>query len=86
MPRYLSCHSLACLTRQGAEELVKILWKSGGISPKRVTVNMTEGKMFVEFEAADREAAEKGLAELGFHRDWLVRLEFESTSGSLQTL
>ena len=86
MPRYLTSHSLACLTRQGAEELVKILWRPGPVTPVRVTVNMTEGKMFAEFEAADREAAEKWLRELGFHRDWLVRLELESTGDALRAL
>lgn len=86
MPRYLSSHSLACLTRQGAEELVKAFWKSGPVTPVRVTVNMTEGKMFAEFEATDRETAEKWLTELGFHRDWLVRLELGSTGGALRAL
>lgn len=86
MPRYLSSHSLACLTRQGAEELVTLLWKAAAIAPRRAIVNMTEGKMLVEFEAADRASAEKWLAELGFHWDWVLRLELESTGGALQPL
>lgn len=86
MPLYLTSHSLACLTRQGAEELVKILWKPSPVTPVRVMVNLTEGKMFAEFEAADREAAERWLTELGFHRDWLVRLELESNGHGLRVL
>lgn len=86
MPRYLSSHSLACLTRQGAEELVTILWKPSAVSPRRTLVNMTEGKMLVEFEAPDRASAEKWLATLGFHWDWVLRLELESSGGPLESL
>lgn len=78
MPRYLSSHTLACLTRQGAEELIKSLWKPGACRPLRALVNLTEGKMLVEFEAADREAAAAWLHSMSFHWDWLLRLELES--------
>ena len=86
MPRYLSSHTLACLTRQGAEELVKTLWKPGACRPLRVLVNMTEGKMLVEFEAAEREAAVKWFRSLGFHWESLLRLELESTGEVFNSL
>jgi hypothetical protein len=85
MPRYLSQHSLACLTRQGADELSKRLHGDGAVSARRVLVNMHEGKMLVEFEAPGREELEKWLEAEKFHYDWLLRIELESTpSGSLQ--
>jgi hypothetical protein len=85
MPRYLSQHSLACLTRQGAEQLSKRLHAATAVSTKRVLVNMQEGKMLVEFEAAGRDELEKWLAAEKFHFDWLLRIEWESTSdGTLQ--
>ena len=85
MPRYLSQHSLACLTRQGAEQLSKRLHAATPVSTKRVLVNMQEGKMLVEFEAAGRDELEKWLAAEKFHFDWLLRIEWESTSdGTLQ--
>lgn len=65
MPRYLSSHTLACLTRQGAQELTKKLWMSDSGQPQRAVVNLTEGKMFVEFEAANREAAAVWLRAIG---------------------
>jgi hypothetical protein len=83
MPRYLSQHSLACLTRQGAEQLSKRLHAAMTVSTKRVLVNMQEGKMLVEFEAADRDELEKWLAAEKFHFDWLLRIEFESTSDGI---
>ena len=86
MPHYLSSHTLACLTRQGAQELNEKLWKSALGRAKRVLVNLTEGKMFVEFEAANRDEAVGWLTGQGFHFDWVVRLELESLGGSLETL
>jgi len=85
MPRYISQHSLACMTRQGAEELSKRLHRQGPVSARRVLVNMHEGKMLVEFEAPGREELENWLGAEKFHFDWLLRVELESvTSGSLQ--
>ena len=83
MPRYVSLHTLACLTRQGAEELAERLSKATGVTPRRVLVNMTEGKMLVEFEAADRETLEGWLQAERFHYDWVLRVEFEAEQGRL---
>jgi hypothetical protein len=78
MPRYISQHTLACLTRQGAEQLSSRLQKEGPVSARRVLVNMHEGKMLVEFDAPGREELEKWLAAEKFHFDWLLRIELES--------
>jgi hypothetical protein len=84
MPRYLSQHTLACLTRQGAEELTRRILGAKTVSPLRVMVNMQEGKMLVEFNAANREELEKWLAIEKFHFDWLLRIEFETSDGVLK--
>jgi hypothetical protein len=85
MAQFLSQHSLACLTRQGAEQLSKKLHAATGVSTRRVLVNMHEGKMLVEFEAAGREELEKWLAAEKFHFDWLMRIEWQSSrDGSLE--
>ena len=44
----------------------------------RVLVNMLEGKMFVEFNAASREVLEAYLKAEDMHYDWLVRIEWET--------
>jgi hypothetical protein len=55
------------------------------VSAKRVLVNMQEGKMLVEFEAASRDELEKWLAAEKFHFDWLLRIELQSAGdGTLQ--
>jgi hypothetical protein len=85
MARYISQHTLACLTRQGAQQLSQKLHGGQDVRARRVLVNMQEGKMLVEFEAPNRETLEKWLAKEKFHFDWLLRLELESTGdGVLQ--
>lgn len=86
MPRYLSQHTLACLTRQGAEELARRLESAKQVTPRRVVVNMQEGKMLVEFDAPSREELEKFLALEKFHFDWLLRLEFEFREGAMSAI
>lgn len=84
MARYVSQHTLACLTRQGANELARRLQAGEVVKGRRVLVNMQEGKMLVEFEAPNREELEKYLAAQKTHFDWLLRIELESIAGGLQ--
>ena len=84
MPRYLSMHTLACLTRQGAEQLAVRMASISGIAARRVVVNLMEGKMLVEFEAADRDDLEAWLSAEGVHYDWLMRVELELRNGKLE--
>lgn len=84
MARYISQHTLACLTRQGAEELGKRLAAATAVTAKRVLVNMQEGKMMVEFDAGGREELEKWFAAEKFHFDWILRVEFEFAEGTLR--
>jgi hypothetical protein len=84
MPRYLTQHTLACLTRQGAEALAERMQSGGTARAERVLVNMLEGKMFVEFRADSREALESWLKTEGMHFDFLVRIEWEMRGDQLQ--
>ncbi|MFZ0213686.1 MAG: hypothetical protein WBE20_02965 [Candidatus Acidiferrales bacterium] len=83
MASFISLHTLACLTRQGAEELTARLHHGTEVRARRIIVNMYEGKMLGEFEAENREAIEKWFREQGIHFDWLMRIELESTTGAL---
>jgi hypothetical protein len=84
MPRYLTQHTLACLTRQGAEALAQRMQTGGTARAERVLVNMLEGKMFVEFRADSREALEAWLKNEAMHFDWLVRIEWKLQGEKLQ--
>lgn len=83
MPRYVTLHTLACLTRQGAEALAAELQRAAPVRAHRIQVNMQEGKMLVEFEAESREELENWLAGRKFHFDLLMRIEYESQGGAL---
>jgi hypothetical protein len=84
MPRYLSQHTLACLTRQGAQTLAQRMQGGGPTRAERVLVNMVEGKMFAEFRSESREALEEWLKAEGMHYDWVVRIEWEMKSDKLE--
>jgi hypothetical protein len=84
MPRYFTQHTLACLTRQGAEALAQRMQAGGLARAERVLVNMLEGKMFVEFRADSRENLEAWLKTEGMHFDWLVRVEWEMHGDQLE--
>ena len=84
MPRYLTQHTLACLTRQGAEALAQRMQAGGLAHAERALVNMLEGKMFVEFRANSREDLEAWLKAEGMHYDFLVRIEWEMQGDKLQ--
>ena len=87
MPRYISQHTLACLTRQGAQEIARRLLAAQPFAARRVVFNMQEGKMLAEFDAPSREDLEKSLAASKFHFDWLLRLELEANpDGSLHPI
>ena len=83
MPRYISMHTIACLTRQGAEELTARLQRATAVTVRRVMVSLYDGKMLIEFEAPSREALEQWLSAEGFHKDWLIRIELDSSGGPL---
>lgn len=86
MARFISLHTLACLTRQGAEELTSRMAKATAVRMRRVVVNLYEGKMLAEFEAENREALEAWMEEQKFHYDWLMRVELESEGKALKTV
>ena len=84
MARFISLHTLACLTRQGAEELTARLRGGTSVHARRIVVNLYEGKMLGEFEADNRETVEKWFQEQGMHFEWLMRVELEWEDGRLK--
>ena len=87
MPRYLSLHTLACMTRQGAEALVRDLSAASGPAALRRTAwNFLEGKMIAEIEAEDSDAAAAWLESHSMRPQWLMRIEYESSDGELKAI
>jgi hypothetical protein len=81
MPRYLTQHSLACLTRQGAEALAERMHGAGSTHAERILVNLAEGKMVAEWRAEGRETLEAWLRSEKVHFDWVLRIESEWKEG-----
>jgi hypothetical protein len=77
MARNLTFHTLACLTRQGAEELATRMMAGDKVRAVRAVVNRVEGKMLVEVEAPDRLEVEKWLKAEELHYEWILRAELE---------
>ena len=84
MPRYLTEHSQACLTRQGAEALARRMREGRLAHAERVLVNMTEGKMIAEFAAESREVLEAWLRSENMHFDRILRVEWELREDKLE--
>ncbi|MBI2819354.1 MAG: hypothetical protein HYX73_05175 [Acidobacteria bacterium] len=86
MPRYLTSHNMACMTRQGAKELAERLRAAKEVEFLRLVANMTEGQLISEFEAASREVIEGWLKQSGIHYEWLRRIDFEATREAFHDL
>ena len=84
MPRYLTLHTLACLTRQGAAQLLERFRQAPELRLRCAHVNLQDGKMLVEWEAPERGALEAWLDAEKMHRDWLMRVEYDAREGHLE--
>ena len=86
MPRYLTSHNMACMTRQGAKELAERLRAAQEVEFLRLLANMTEGQLIGEFVAASREVIEAWFKQSGIHYEWLRRIDFEATRDAFHDL
>ena len=86
MPRYLTSHNMACMTKQGARELAERMRASTTVEFLRLVVNMTDGQLIGEFNAASREVMESWMKQSGIHYEWLRRIDFEATRDSFSDL
>jgi hypothetical protein len=80
MPRYISQHTIACITRQYLEALIKELQRDGKtVKCVRFVSDSLEGKLLCEVEAPDKESV---IAFLNAHQmrpQWVMRVEQEWT-------
>ena len=86
MPRFLTSHTMACMTRQDLQHLVTLLSEAGDVHFLRLLVNMTEGKLFGEFQAPGRDALMSWMGHKKIHHDWVVRVDIEATAEGTKDL
>jgi hypothetical protein len=83
MPRYVSLHALGCLPRPALASLCQKLFAAQPPA-RRVIAGQIGEKLLVEFDAPDEPAASAWLATNRLRPLWLLRLDFESTDGSVR--
>src|SRR2546422_3749095 len=77
MPRYISQHTIACMTRQALQALIAELRRDETVNCVRFVSDSLEGKLFCEFEASDKETALAFLTLHNMHPHWVMRVENE---------
>ena len=77
MPRYISQHTIACLTRQALEALITDLKRDGTVKCIRFVSDSLEGKLLCEFESPDKETTVGFLNAHNMHPQWVMRVENE---------
>jgi hypothetical protein len=84
MPTYISSHTMACMTRQMLDQLVKGLTSESTAEIRfiRMRGNLVEGKLVGEFEAPSRDELVAWLGRQKVHFDFLIRVEVEFTGPS----
>lgn len=86
MPRYLTSHNMACMTRQGARELAQRMRGSTEVEFLRLLADMTSGQLIGEFNAASRDVIQRWMEKAGIHYEWLHRIDFEATTNEIREL
>ncbi len=77
MARYLSLHTVACLTRQQLFSLADDLRRDTTVSLVRFVADTVEGKLLCEFEAPNREMVEAFLVVHNMRPQWVMRAEHD---------
>ena len=77
MPRYISQHTVACLTRQALQALIAELKRDETVRTVRCVSDSLEGKLLCEFEAPDKETVIGFLTAHNMRPQWVIRVENE---------
>ena len=77
MPRYISQHTTACLTRQALEALIAELKRDPTVQCIRFVSDSLEGKLLCEIEAFNKETVIAFLTVHNMHPQWVMRVEHE---------
>jgi len=77
MSRYISQHTIACLTRQALQAIIAELKRDETVKTIRCVSDSLEGKLLCEFEAPDKETVVAFLAAHNMRPQWVMRVEYE---------
>lgn len=77
VPRYISQHTVACMTRQALEALISELKRDETVRCIRFAADSLEGRLLCEFDAPDKETVLAFLAAHNMRAHWVMRVEHE---------
>jgi hypothetical protein len=92
VPKFVSAHIIACMTRQDVEKLVKRFVEESGheVRSLRVQCDTVLGRMVCEWEAPDKETLVKWLERCNVrfrgNDEWVMRVQIEAIDGTVVTL
>ncbi len=92
MPKFVSAHIIACMTRQDVERLAKRFSdeESDGIKSLKVQCDTVLGRMVCEWEAPDRDALVEWLKKRHVHfrgdSEWVMRVQLETVDNEVTRL
>ena len=89
MPIYLSMHIIACMTRQGLNQLIATMQTAQEIRFIRACASQMAGRLLCEFEAPDQDTLLRVLDQHHIAHDWIIRAELtwgEQTAPRVQVL
>ncbi len=84
MPKYISVHTIACMTRRQVQGLVKTVQEATEVKNHRVTASLLDGKMVCEWEAESKDQIEAYWKSANIHFDQLLRIEYDSADATIQ--
>jgi sulfur transfer complex TusBCD TusB component (DsrH family) len=85
VPIYLSMHIIACMTRQGLNQLIATMQAAQEIRLIRACASQMAGRLLCEFEASDQDTLLRFLDKHHIAHEWIIRAELtwgESTAAS----
>jgi Trk K+ transport system NAD-binding subunit len=77
MPRYISQHTIACMTRQALEKLIAELRRDETVKCVRFVSDSLEAKLLCELEAKDKDTVIAFLNAHNMNPQWVMRVEQE---------
>jgi sulfur transfer complex TusBCD TusB component (DsrH family) len=89
VPIYLSMHIIACMTRQGLNQLIATIQMAQEIRFIRASASQMAGRLLCEFEAPDQDTLLQVLDQHHIAHEWIIRAELtwgEQTAHSAQAL
>ena len=77
MPKYLTVHTIACITRQNLKKLAERLQQDEQVELLRMVADTIEGAAICEFAAPSRDVLMAYLSRNHMHTDRLLHAELQ---------